>query len=624
MDYTLYEAIKSGNMHQFNQIVGEDNSILSQMNTHLNNNSLHVAVQYNQEACVREICKRCPSLVLEQNFEGNTPLHIGARLALPDIVRVLLNCANRKIQRNEEDDIEEGLGRESIQSCTNDTSEEEMEHSPSLSITKLQQLVRMVNKKKDTAFHEAMREASGTVLGYLLSADRSYEYFANNAGETPLYLAARYGHYGIVDMMPCPTYAAPDGRTVLHTAIMNPGCPAKMKVTLLDVLLKKMPQIVKEVDKDGRSALHYVAINGNAELAIKLLDFDPSVGYIQDKDGMTALHYAARGISNYDLPPQEVNDFIENVIKRCPDCWELVDNEGRNFLHVAAKNKRLKVIKYVFGKKSNYMVNNLISKRDNYGNTPLSLLVLKGEQYFRCALTRECIEIFMNDSRVKATANYFACWNEIDPQADYNRVRNYLNETREELSKREEEETKRREKEIEKLENLSQNHVLVATLIATVAFAAGFTLPGGYKDDGSDVGMATLAKKAAFIAFMVFDSLAMLLSIYAVFLHFWSKFLSTSLSREYDLISVVRPTLACTFFAILAMVAAFISGTYTVLSNLPALAIPLCLLGCSFFVLCAVFLRNTYSRLESDGQGPFIKFVISKLFIFDVFRSYTN
>ncbi|KAI3868211.1 hypothetical protein MKX03_022894 [Papaver bracteatum] len=607
MNYILYEAIKSGDIHQLHQIVGDENSstILSQMKTHLSNNTLHVAVQYNQQVCVREICKRCPSLLLEQNFEGNTPLHIGARLDLLDVVKILLNCASHMIQLNEEEDIEKGLGKE---------------QSSSLPITKLEQLVRMVNKKKNTALHEALQDASedSEIVPLLIKADRSCEYFANDAGETPLYLAARYGHYDLVDILPCPTFAAPDGRSILHIAMLYPNSyPGKM----LDVLLKKIPQIVKEVDKDGRSALHYVAmINGNAELAIKLLEVDPSIGYIQDKDGMTALHHVAMGIYyNRNRSAQEHIGFIENVIQRCPDCWELVDNEGRNFLHVAAKNKRLKIIKYVFDKKSAYMVDNLIRSRDNYGNTPLDLLVLKREQYCS-SLTWEYIQIFMHDSRVKATANYFTCYNEFFPSGDYNRVRYSLVETTEERSRKEEEEKKR----LEKLEKLSRNHVVVAMLIATVAFAAGFTLPGGYKNDGSNEGMATLAKEAAFIAFMVFNSLALLLSTHAVFLHFWSKFLSTSLSEEYDLISVVTPTLACTFFAILAMVAAFISGTYAVLSHLPALAIPLCLLGCSFFYFFISFIYLTFQRLVKDGHGHFIKFVILNILIVEIFGSYTN
>ncbi|KAI3840373.1 hypothetical protein MKW92_038865 [Papaver armeniacum] len=108
--------------------------------------------------------------------------------------------------------------------------------------------------------------------------------------------------------------------------------------------------------------------------------------------------------------------------------------------------------------------------------------------------------------------------------------------------------------------------MVVAALIATVAFAAGFTVPGGYKSDGPNEGMEALAKKAAFIVILVFNSLAMLVSVYA-----------------YELISVAVPTLACTFVSILAMSIAFVTGTYTVLGHIPRLAIPVCTLSCSFF-----------------------------------------
>ncbi|KAI3972623.1 hypothetical protein MKX01_019281, partial [Papaver californicum] len=64
--------------------------------------------------------------------------------------------------------------------------------------------------------------------------------------------------------------------------------------------------------------------------------------------GMTALHHVAMGIYNHNRPQEHI-DFLENVIQRCRDCWELVDNEGRIFLHVVAENKRFEVIKYVFG-----------------------------------------------------------------------------------------------------------------------------------------------------------------------------------------------------------------------------------------------------------------------------------
>ena len=58
----------------------------------------------------------------------------------------------------------------------------------------------------------------------------------------------------------------------------------------------------------------------------------------------------------------------------------------------------------------------------------------------------------------------------------------------------------------------------MAALIATVTFAAGFTLPGGYN---VNEGTATLAKKSAFKAFVVMDTLAMVLSVSAIFIFFF-------------------------------------------------------------------------------------------------------
>ncbi|GAB2279536.1 hypothetical protein Dimus_014181 [Dionaea muscipula] len=54
--------------------------------------------------------------------------------------------------------------------------------------------------------------------------------------------------------------------------------------------------------------------------------------------------------------------------------------------------------------------------------------------------------------------------------------------------------------------------LLVSTLVATVTFAAGFTVPGGY----SSSGMAIFAHKPAFQAFVITNTIALYSSIFAV------------------------------------------------------------------------------------------------------------
>ncbi|KAI3844338.1 hypothetical protein MKX03_006141 [Papaver bracteatum] len=599
MKYSLYEAVQSGDIDLVKNLVadsGDDHDgylLLLQMKTHVESNLLHVAVQFNKEVCVEEICRRCPSLLFQQNLEGDTPLHIAARLGLSDVVRVLFNCAR---QMNEKDDVEKGVGIKLLG--------EETTHFISHLLT---------NNKKDTALHEALQNSSYVeVVKMIAEADPSFEYCANDAGETPLHLAVQYGEYFqvnfILNNLPTPTCSSPGGRTVLHNAILYHVDSGLMDI--VNVLLKNKPHLVRVVDRDGRSALHYAAYDSNAELATKLLDVDPSAGYVKDKDGMTALHYAAGGNCNATLD-RKSDKFIENVIQRCPDCWELLDSEGRNFLHVAAMNRRFSVIKYVFDMKSNYMANNLIGGRDKHGNTPWDLFV-KARGGVCHGRKDACFNIFVQDPRVIKVLGYKYRFM-VDRVAthDCTQSQNTSIENNKEQSNDDKLQTKK-ERTREKLENMSQNHMVVVTLIATVAFAAGFTLPGGYRNDGPEEGMATLAKKSAFIAFMVSNSLAMLLSLYALFIHFWTRF-QTAMVNKYELISVAVPTLACTFFAILAMAVAFVTGTYTVISCVPWLAIPLCIVSSSFFVFAFNFLYRSYRWLDEEDRVPFLKFAITKV-----------
>jgi hypothetical protein len=65
-------------------------------------------------------------------------------------------------------------------------------------------------------------------------------------------------------------------------------------------------------------------------------------------------------------------------------------------------------------------------------------------------------------------------------------------------------------------EKLKEARGITSVLIATVAFAAAFTLPGGYvAEDDVRAGTAMLARRFAFRAFVVSDTIAFLCSIVA-------------------------------------------------------------------------------------------------------------
>ncbi|KAK7843707.1 hypothetical protein CFP56_012064 [Quercus suber] len=71
-------------------------------------------------------------------------------------------------------------------------------------------------------------------------------------------------------------------------------------------------------------------------------------------------------------------------------------------------------------------------------------------------------------------------------------------------------------------------NLLVATLITTVTFAAAFTVPGGYKSEGVDEGLAILCKRFSFGVFLIANTLAFGLSTTSVFIHFFATTTITS------------------------------------------------------------------------------------------------
>jgi hypothetical protein len=176
----------------------------------------------------------------------------------------------------------------------------------------------------------------------------------------------------------------------------------------------------------------------------------------------------------------------------------------------------------------------------------------------------------------------------------------------------------RNKEEEEALSRARESHLVVAALIATVTFAAAFTLPGGYKNDR---GTAILAKKAAFIVFVISDAMSMVLSILAVFIHFLISLIhgfemvkDKVIDEDTTEILFVVATLF-TMIGMGTMIIAFVTGTYAVLEPSLELAISTCLIGLSFFVLGNLVFAFIYK--DSLVKQAILNFLSNKLrFIF--------
>ncbi|KAH7847833.1 hypothetical protein Vadar_030707 [Vaccinium darrowii] len=431
------------------------------------------------------------------------------------------------------------------------TIEQELESGLGGAVKKM---LRATNVNGDTALHVAVRNCHLEkdkyleVVKLLTREDPEFQHAANNANETPLYLAAERGNQGvavlltILETCTSPTYGGPGGRTALHAATLNDFTGQSIRR-----LLEWKKDLIEKVDTCGWTPLHCAAYNGNLEGVKQLLQTDESAGYITTtkKDGLeAALHMAtARGHVS----------VMEELLSSNPDCWEMVNSKGQNVLHIAVAMEDESVIKFILNKP---WLRHLINQKDNEGNTPLHLLVSSDSEVYELWEHHRADRHAFNDknmtpadigwstfedARITTSAKTLFVDRLLDSQnlgkryivsnvhdhiVKLKRARKHVKEKSkiikeaEEQRKVEERQTKR-----EGVIRSFQTLVIVAALIATISFAAAFAIPGGYDgNQGRHQGLAVLAKTAAFKAFVITNTITVVCSVTSIFLCFMALF----------------------------------------------------------------------------------------------------
>ncbi|XP_074318326.1 uncharacterized protein LOC141655131 [Silene latifolia] len=141
------------------------------------------------------------------------------------------------------------------------------------------------------------------------------------------------------------------------------------------------------------------------------------------------------------------------------------------------------------------------------------------------------------------------------------------------------------------LDQIRSTLSVVAALLATITFAAGFTLPGGLN---SDSGEALLAKKAGFLVFLLADVYAMCTSMFVLFSLIWSMVSETDMARL-----LVDRSVTLLMHSLYGTLLTFIAGIYTVIAHSSLWAAILVLVMCSIVGITAnrTFLHKVIAKL---------------------------
>nr|GMD46028.1 protein ACCELERATED CELL DEATH 6-like [Ipomoea batatas] len=321
------------------------------------------------------------------------------------------------------------------------------------------------------------------------------------------------------------------------------------------------------IDDFGWTPLHY---------AVKLRD-DETVGVILEKKSSATYIRAGKGddwTTIFHITARHGNiKTMKYISNRFPDCCAIINCKSQNVLHEAILSGRMKMIKYIL---KDPQMDNLVDQKDRDGNTPLHLLSFSSWSYVDynhivTRLKRKHLVVFNKRHQTphdlfNQPNNAFKHISGGIPQRSGRRSRACADLQENQETSRED--TDNVEEEINRMLRISETMTIVATLILTITFAAGFTVPGGYDSNSGSkqAGKPILLENTAFKLFVYSDSIAFVCSVLSILIYNRMVAEASSSSKKYTTIaSLYHLEGLMILYTTGGVVVAFISGMYATL-----------------------------------------------------------
>ncbi|CAL5408276.1 unnamed protein product [Camellia sinensis] len=232
-----------------------------------------------------------------------------------------------------------------------------------------------------------------------------------------------------------------------------------------------------------------------------------SQGQSTDVEGLQASTTHGNKAGNAETPlflatKLGIIEIVEQILKKYPQAAEHIDHHGRNILHIAIKYRQIHIFDFL-EKKMEISMMRLIQKIDNNGNSVLHTVALRPDGYkdekmrSPALVLQEDLLLFERLNKIYATL-FTKHFNNDRQTAKQLFVSNNA------LLHKE---------AIDWLKRTAENCSIVAVLIATVAFAAAYTIPGG---PSQTTGYPILLDQPFFVVFTMTDVLSLTLALTSV------------------------------------------------------------------------------------------------------------
>ncbi|XP_042506356.1 uncharacterized protein LOC122082696 isoform X2 [Macadamia integrifolia] len=205
-------------------------------------------------------------------------------------------------------------------------------------------------------------------------------------------------------------------------------------------------------------------------------------------------------------------EVIDVIFTKCPRCIEFLDEDGKNIFHIVAEYRQEGVFKLL--KSRGLLTTKIVADVDKNKNTPLHLAADYAdhvqEKIFGPAPQKMWREmLWFKQVKDVSQGHQFHLRNDKDKTADelFDYSHWHL-----------------LEESVKKNKEVTENVILISTLIATINFTASYAVPGGYNQDSGIPVFSSIT--GDFPPFYAYSSVALFFSVIAI-----SGCISSYLSR---------------------------------------------------------------------------------------------